>query len=286
MQPMSDKPEEVKKVSAAEPSRNEPTAQVAPPPQNDQGAAARASNGARELDAGKSTQVGNTDYFDGPSRVTDADTVVELGQILANRGKADVTIDSMAQELRNRGYQVETTTVDGKKAIRFQNGDVFIDTSGDGQLGTQDVNFQKALSAVEQKHGVNLSELKGVLNVLDQKRKLEQALKKMGAGGLGMASLLGANGPEAGDLASIKEVLAATDKDMRWAGYDKSTSAFELWQQSALTPELSNLGLSWPGIPTAEELSYRQSLQESAGLFDLAYEVAGLVGTRGRQYGQ
>lgn len=282
---MSDKrPEEVKKVegaNSAAPSRAE-TGQVAPPPQNDQGALSRATN-ARELDAGKSVTAGSTDYFDGPSRVTDADTVVELGQILSNRGKADVTIDSMAQELRSRGYAVETTTVEGKKALRFENGDVFIDTSGDGQLGTQDVNFQKALSAVEQKHGVNLSELKGVLNVLDQKRKMEQALKKMGAGGLGMASLLGgATGADPTDLADIRRVLEGTDQEMRQAGYDKSPTALELWQKGELTPQLWQLDVPPPDIPSAEELAYGQSLNQAAGLFDLAYEVAGLLAT-GRQ---
>ncbi|MCE7869160.1 hypothetical protein DYH09_02150 [bacterium CPR1] len=275
------KTENVNETRSGSPAAAAP--EVAPPPQDDRGAAARATGTApppagRELDAGKSTQKGDTDYFDGKSVITDADTAIEIGQMLANRGKSEMKVEDMLKELQNRGYAAELTNVDGKKAIRFQNGDVFIDTSGDGQLGSEDVNFNKALSAIEQKHGVNLSQLKSTLDILAAQHKAEKDAKKLGALGAGMYGLGGADQ----DYLAIRDALRATDKDMAAAGYEGTETAFDLWQKSALNPQLGKLNITPPNIPSVEELSLKMANCQCCNMFTAAYDLAGLL--KGRPY--
>ncbi|MEW6283863.1 MAG: hypothetical protein AB1758_34945, partial [Candidatus Eremiobacterota bacterium] len=247
-----------------------------PAPATPPGAAAqRAAGGQTELDPGKSTQRGNQDYAEGKSVITDADTMVEIGTILQNRGRSELKLEDMATELRNRGYNVEVTEVDGKKAIRFPNGDIFVDSSGDGQLGTEDVNFQKSLANVEQKFGIDLSGLKGSLAILEQRHKLEKALKKMD--GLGMAGLFG-EGMDDQLSRAIREILARTDTDMQRAGYRGNDSAYDLWQADNLEPVLKELNVTMPDLPAASELAYGTSMMRATRIFQSAYEVAGLLG--------
>ncbi|GMU51267.1 MAG: hypothetical protein AMXMBFR33_04130 [Candidatus Xenobia bacterium] len=246
---------------------------------------ARALGG--ELEAGKSTQTGDTDYFEGKSVITDADTAVEIGEILVKRGKSDIKVDDMANELRDRGYNVEVTSVDGKKAIRFQNGDIFVDSSGDGQLGSEDVKFNESLSKIEQKHGINLAQMKSTLDLLAAQRKAEKAAKKMGLAGPGMYGLLGPGQPAPGEAgrpanydyeAMVQEALAGLAPQMMAAGYQGGESPFELWKKGTLVPELARLNLTAPNVPVLEDHAMQAAICQCCLLFQAAYQVAGLVG--------
>ncbi len=240
----------------------------------------------RELDAGKSTQTGDTDYFEGKSVITDADTAVEIGDILVKRGKSDIKVDDMANELRDRGYSVEVTSVDGKKAIRFQNGDLFVDSSGDGQLGSEDVKFNESLSKIEQKHGINLTQMKSTLDLMAAQRKAEKAAKKMGLAGAGMYGLLGPGQAAPGEAgrpaydfeATVKEALESLGPQMAAAGYQGQESPFELWKKGTLTPELARLNLTGPNLPMLEDRAMQAAVCQCCLMFNAAFQVAGLLG--------
>ncbi len=249
-------------------------------------APARAPGG--ELDAGKSTKAGDTDYFEGgKSVITDADTAIEIGDILMKRGKSDIKVDDMANELRDRGYNVEVTSVDGKKAIRFQNGDVFVDSSGDGQLGSEDVKFNESLSKIEQKHGINLTQMKSTLDLMAAQRKAEKAAKKMGLAGAGMYGLLGPGQPAPGEAgkpanydyeAMIQEALAGLAPQMAGAGYKGGETPFDLWKKGTLVPELSKLNLTAPNVPMLEDHAMQAAICQCCLMFQAAHQVAGLLG--------
>ncbi|MBI3930300.1 MAG: hypothetical protein HY319_32490 [Armatimonadetes bacterium] len=256
--------EKVNKVDTGVPT--DPQATPAAPSAAAQGAAANRAAGGRELDPGKSTQRGQVDYVDGLTDITDADTVVDISGILARNNRGQMKVDQMANELRNLGYNVQLTDVNGKKAIRFQNGDVFVDTSGDGQLGTEDVNFSKALSRVEGRFGVDLSSLKRTMEALDLRDRLKKQAEKMGA--LGQAGLLGVG--EDG----LREKLRKVDRDMAAAGYEGRDDAFTLWSREQLDPKLTELGLPAPDLPRPAEIAFGRGMDRVAGLATLAYDLA------------
>lgn len=113
-----------------------------------------------ELCEGKGTEKGTVDYFDGASVITDADTVVDIAKIMVENHASNMSPEKLAGLLSEKGYDVEVIKMGNRKAIRFENGDFFYDSDGDGNLGTKDQNFQAALTMVEQNYGIDLSELK------------------------------------------------------------------------------------------------------------------------------
>ncbi|MBI3925639.1 MAG: hypothetical protein HY319_08875 [Armatimonadetes bacterium] len=240
-----------------------------------------------ELDAGKSTVKGTTNYASdkGKSVITDADTLIDISSILAQDrdGKTgNMKPEALCDELKKRGYNVEVTEVGGRPAIRFQNGDIFLDSSGDGQLGTEDVKFDSALGQVEQRFGVNLAGLKGTMTALETEAKLQKQAKKVGEAGQ-YGYLLGAQNAPYAPVAQgdVEDLLGEVDARMAQAGYDGQEKARELWQNGRLNEILAQLGLNLPvPIPRPNDVAYDLAMTRSMGLFGLAHTLAGQLGYR------
>lgn len=237
------------------------TATTAGPAPPTSGAASARASGERtgELDPGKSTQKGDTDYFDGKSVITDADTVVDIATIMKEHG-SNMKPEKMAEYLKQKGYDVEVVKMGNRSAVKFRNGDYFVDSDGDGNIGTKDQNFQNALSAVEQKFGINLSELKASKNL--QIHKGGGGRDAAGAG-LGIPGL-DALGAQKGDM---QRVFAQLDTQMAERGYEGTEGAEDLWKARRLSPVLQQLDIPEPPLP-------EPGISQGLDLFQAAYAVA------------
>ncbi|MEW6280465.1 MAG: hypothetical protein AB1758_17695 [Candidatus Eremiobacterota bacterium] len=247
----------------------------------------------RELDPGKSTQKGSINYAatnryneKNKSVITDADTMIEISEILAGTKKAKMEPEQLAEKLRERGYQVEVTQVDGRKAIRFSNGDMLVDSAGDASIGAVDIDVASALTQVEQRFGVNLGNLKqtwqaAALNDHEVQKRLgiysgeDSALGLLGGNLLAeqMQQMLAGLGMDPGVLEDLEAALAELDPMMAEKGHQGPT-AYELWNRGDLSPTLARLGLPAMNFPSPYEVAYPSFLNRSAGLFSLAYQLA------------
>lgn len=223
-----------------------------------------------ELDPGKSTVKGDTDYFDGKSVITDADTVVDIATIMKENNFSNVKPEKMAQLLREKGYEVEVVKMGNRGAIKFKNGDFFVDSDGDGNIGTKDQNFQSALGAVEQKFGINLSDLKSSKSL---------QVHQGGGGGKDDAGALGAlDGLDAmdptGQNAQMRRVFEQLDSEMVAKGYNGTQRAQDLWQSNQLSPVLQELDIDEPNLPNPSSMGLSGGVQKGLDLFNAAYSVA------------
>ncbi len=224
-----------------------------------------------ELDPGKSTVKGTTDYFDGKSVITDADTVIDIAKIMDECKASNMKPETLAAELKERGYDVEVVKMGNRKAVQFKNGDYFVDSDGDGNLGTKDQNFQNALTSVEQKFGVNLSDLKS--------SKYTQIHKGGGKkvdgldGVLGLDGLNGLNGLD-GQKAQLDRIFAQLDVEMAAKGYDGAEKSEDLWKNRQLSPVLQQLEIPEPALPQPSSLGLAGGLLAGLNLFGAAYNVA------------
>ena len=233
---------------------------------SNQGAAA--SGGTGELDPGKSTVEGDTDYFDGQSVITDADTVIDIASVMVEERDENMGPEKMARCLQEKGYDVKVVKVGGRPAVQFKNGDYFVDSNGDGNLGTKDQNFQHALSAVEQKFGINLSALKA-----SKYTKVYNGHRK------DSSDLLGVEGLEALGLASslsrdLPKVFSQLDAQMASRGYQGDRTSQDLWEKGELSPVLGQLGIREPDLPNPSATSSGVGMQKALDLFGAAYHVA------------
>jgi hypothetical protein len=246
----------------------------------------RAAGG--ELDAGKSTVKGTTDYFNGKSVITDADTAIDIAKIMDESKASNMSPEKMAAKLREKGYDVQVVKMGNRKAVQFKNGDFFYDSDGDGNLGTKDQNFQEALGAVEQKFGVNLHDLKTskytAYHKYSEIGKGKDATGKVtavtDAGGtegtsaadtsLGAYNLMNQFNQTAGTGQNLTKVFANLDAELASHGYSGQT-AEELWQDGQLSGVLQQFGIAEPKLP---DTSMNFPMQSSLNLFGAAFGVA------------
>jgi len=270
--------EEVKAVEARKATQPAAAPNAAP---------ARPAGG--ELDAGKSTVKGQTDYFDGKSVITDADTVVDIATIMSDKKASNMKPETLAAALREKGYEVEVVKMGNRKAVKFKNGDYFVDSDGDGNLGTKDQNFQNALGMVEKNFGVNLTALK------ESKYTAYHKYSEIGKDGTTASDVTGSNrvdavnnlmpmnginrlnaGEEGGEKlgeisgSDIGKVLSQLDGEMAARGYKGDMKASDLWQEGKLSPILQQLGISQPSLPEPGEFA----VQKGLNLFGAAFAVA------------
>lgn len=252
-----------------------------------------------ELDAGKSTVKGDTDYFDGASVITDADTAIDIAKILDENQASNMSPEKMAGLLSEKGYNVEVVKVGNREAIKFENGDFFYDSDGDGNLGTKDQNFQSALSMVEQNYGVDLSELKnskytayheyseiGKNKEIDiesgtvvgsfaagegRNLALEAMNSKSNAAAEGEGAV-DAMGNEEGEETSTETnaQLDELDDQLQAAGYRGDKSAYDMWMDGELSGVLRQYGIEEPSLPETND-----AMSDSMALFGAALCVAG-----------
>lgn len=69
-----------------------------------------------------------------------------------------------------KGIDCYQTTLNGKPAIKFGNGDIFVDSSGNNALGLEDGDFSKALKQIEDRYGTDLSALTSKVDEIVKKR--------------------------------------------------------------------------------------------------------------------
>jgi len=275
---------EISALSPLDAARLGQTGAVAGVPGTPTAATNRAAGG--ELDAGKSTVKGTTDYFNGKSVITDADTAIDIAKIMDESKASNMSPEKMAAKLREKGYDVQVVKMGNRKAVQFKNGDFFYDSDGDGNLGTKDQNFQEALGAIEQKFGVNLHDLKTskytAYHKYSEIGKGKDATGKVtavtdaGDGTPGVDTTLGAynlmnqfnQGQGAGP--NLTKVFANLDTELASHGYSGQT-AEELWQDGQLSSVLSQFGISEPKLP---DTSMNFSMQSSLNLFGAAFGVA------------
>ncbi len=246
-------------------------------------AANRAAGG--ELDPGKSTVKGSVDYFNGRSVITDADTVIDIAKIMDESKASNMSPERMAAKLKEKGYDVQVVKIGNRKAVQFKNGDFFVDSDGDGNLGTKDQNFQEALGMVEQKFGVNLNDLKTskytAYHKYSEIGKGKDATGKVtavdGAEGAAAANELGlynmmnrlAQEDPSAQAQGLNSVFARLDVELAARGYNGGAAA-DLWQEGRLTEVLADLGIPEPRLPDA---SAALNIDKSLNLFGAALGV-------------
>ncbi|MDQ7822610.1 MAG: hypothetical protein RDV48_07410 [Candidatus Eremiobacteraeota bacterium] len=190
----------------------------------------------------------------GGSKITDADEVVAIAKICAEHNQMDIKAGDLCKDLKEQGFDCYETTIDGKPAIRFANGDVFIDSSGNNALGLEDGDFTKALDKIEQKFGLNLDTLQAKVQELTIKRYahegedggLECDTDLLAGGFQGIQEADGAGeaggASQGGDLSSQFEQI---DRQLGERGY-KGPKAQELYERELLDDTLKQYGVNAP----------------------------------------
>ncbi len=257
--------DEIKEVKAVEEKKTTQAASPAAPAEKqktEEAGQATGSGTTRELDPGKSTVKGDTDYFDGKSVITDADTVIDISTIMKEHNASNMKPEQLAQYLKEKGYDVTIVKMGNRSAVQFKNGDYFVDSDGDGNLGTKDQNFQSALSTVEQKFGIDLSELKSA-----------KALQVYHGGSGGGADAAGLNGL-GGQYGDLTKIFSQLDREMAARGYNGEKKSYDLWQEGKLPPVLQELGISVPPLPDPSEAAAGAGVQKGLNLFGAAFSIA------------
>ena len=245
-----------------------------------------------EILEGKSTQRGDTDYFTGKSVVTDPDTVIAIARIMDEHHASDVVPERMAQWLRAEGYDVHVVMVDGRKAVKFENGDFFYDSDGDGCVGTKDVNMQLALSMVEEQFGVDLTSLKNS-KYTALHGKIGSRTDGVGDPGDPLTSWGTVTGADAaGDAAldpnsiadglkddaktneetqsETEAILEDLNDELEAAGYRGEKTAYELWADGELSNVLFQYGIDEPSLPDSNDKAFEKAM----AVFGAAMSIA------------
>jgi len=200
----------------------------------------------------------------GGTKITDANAVVAIAEICAKANQTDIKADRMAEQLKEKGIDCYETTVNGKPAIKFENGDVFVDSSGNNALGLEDGDFSKALKQIQSKYGKDLSSLTSKVDEIVRKRFAKgndgnggEALAGIGAmGEFGDAGAYGADNPAAaGTGQDMESIFGDLDEKLGRQGY-QGPQAKELYESEQLEDTLKNYNIDMPELPEqASDLS-------------------------------
>lgn len=217
----------------------------------------RAEAGDNKL---KTTAGDGTVYIQkGGTRITDANAVVAIAEICAKANQTDIKADKMSEQLKAKGIDCYETTLNGKPAIKFGNGDVFVDSSGNNALGLEDGDFSKALKQIESKYGTDLSALTSKVDEIVKKRfaKGDDAngdLALQGAGminpmgGFGAVNGYGADNPAAaGNGQDLESIFGDLDQKLEYQGY-QGPQAKDLYESDRLEDTLKNYHIDMPEI--------------------------------------
>jgi hypothetical protein len=88
------------------------------------------------------------------------EVVLALNNILKN--SPDSTgVEEVQKKLKDEyGIEAKIEDIDGRKALKFANGDTFVDSSGNGMLGQADYKFGGAVDAIKKKYGLSDEDMK------------------------------------------------------------------------------------------------------------------------------
>lgn len=113
------------------------------------------------------------------------EALLALNDIFKNKDSQGY--DAVAKDLREKyGIQadvgdIKTKDKDGKestsKGIRFANGDYFVDSNGDNQLGTGDYKFTDAIKNLKEKYGVNDKYLNNYVDQMKERGSIMNELQ-------------------------------------------------------------------------------------------------------------
>lgn len=140
------------------------------------------------------------------------------------------------------GIKAEVTTVKSKegdelKALKFENGGVFADGAGDGQLDMGDYNFKAAIKDIEKKYGAKSEDLVKAMKDTKKAYDANPQMKQFGSQEDFYAHKLRVEGESNKMLEMYKKRLGEAQKDpgiaalLRQAG--GSQASFFPWQQIA-----------------------------------------------------
>ncbi|MDQ7823904.1 MAG: hypothetical protein RDV48_13980 [Candidatus Eremiobacteraeota bacterium] len=201
-----------------------------------------------------------------------AQEVATIADIFKKAGKSGMKPEELANKLRERGIEAEVTKINGHPAIKFANGDAFVDTSANGVLDTDDKEWVEALNILKGKYGANAPQLQGgsplsplanagglggltgvggdgqavtpnnaadIVNAFEQNTQLQRGE----AGGPQLPNPTGeGKGQDSGQL---KSVMAELDGSLGEKGY-KGSTAEELLQKGELESVLGKYGIQMP----------------------------------------
>jgi len=88
------------------------------------------------------------------------EVVLALNNIL--KDSPDSTgVEDVQKKLKDQyGIESKIEDIDGRKALKFANGDTFVDSSGNGMLGQADYKFGGAVDAIKKKYGLSDEDMK------------------------------------------------------------------------------------------------------------------------------
>jgi len=89
------------------------------------------------------------------------EVVLALNSILKNKGL--MKMEEVQKQLKEKyGIEAEVTKIDGRKALKFANGDYIVDANGNGGLDRKDYHFKEAVSSIQQKYGMTEDQVKNL----------------------------------------------------------------------------------------------------------------------------
>ncbi|MBN2358495.1 MAG: hypothetical protein JXR83_03520 [Deltaproteobacteria bacterium] len=88
------------------------------------------------------------------------EVVLALNSLL--KGKSSIKMEEVQKQLKEQfGIESELTKIDGRKALKFANGDYIVDANGNGALDSRDYKFKEAVSSIKEKYGLSDEQVKG-----------------------------------------------------------------------------------------------------------------------------
>jgi hypothetical protein len=220
-----------------------------------------------------------------------AQEVATIADIFKTAGKDGMKAEELAEKLKERGIDATATKINGKMALKFANGDTFIDTSANGVLDSDDHEWKEALATLKGQYGDQLPAPQGnKVNAIQNMAAGTQAAdatgglgSNQGANAAGALPKLGSlqlpnpayTGPRAlgdpnQDPAQLKNVFADLDRTLGKNGYKGLTSQ-ELYDRGQLEQVLSQYGVTMPQVPQQNDGTnefvdsiFRYALQISA----------------------
>jgi len=190
-----------------------------------------------------------------------AQEVATISDIFKKAGKSGMKAEELAEKLKERGIEATATKINGKMALKFANGDTFVDTSANGVLDTDDKEWTEALKTLKSKYGDNPPQLQGgqgnnAVNTVNEVNNTEngQAINNNAAADTPQQANPAAVSPQLlnptgegknQDAQQLKTVLSDLDRTLAEKGYQGIKSE-ELCENGQLESVLAQYGVQMP----------------------------------------
>jgi len=94
------------------------------------------------------------------SNLSNSPEVVLAINSLLSKGK-NIKMDKLQQQLKDKfGIESELTKINGRKALKFANGDHIVDANGNGAIDKKDYKFKGAVASIKEKYGLTDDQIK------------------------------------------------------------------------------------------------------------------------------